>query len=238
MGIRLQHVWRYRWKVAAVALALVCMPGRPVQADTLVGDPHAMSGFDGTVPMTGAKHGYSLVASVDYAVYAPGSFDLSFPGDDLGDNGSYVYAYQLFNSGTSNVSIATFSVGLNPAAEVANQEQLADPISPAGDPSQPPGFTSSDPTSAVWYFNGLNGSVTVNPGDKSEILIFTSPYAPTWASTAMMASHSLSAQTPSSGTPGQGNGIPSPIPEPSTMLLLVGAALGLLGFARWQKRAI
>ena len=67
-----------------------------------------------------------LLVNVDYCVYAPGQFSLSFPAwDDPTDGTQYVYAYQIFNdvdrSYPSKAPVVRFSVGLNgPFEEEAN----------------------------------------------------------------------------------------------------------------------
>ena len=129
------------WKMLALALALAWITARPAQAGILAGDPNAMVGWDGSVSLSATYSPYSLSAVVDYAVYAKGSFDQSFPGSDPSNGACYVYAYQFFNSEpASTVSIKQFSVGLNGHDQVANQAQLADPSGPAGLPSAPQGL--------------------------------------------------------------------------------------------------
>ena len=68
------------------------------------------------------------------------------------------------------------------------------------------------------------------PGQKSEILFFTSPFEPEWGSTAMQVTHSLNVN----GSPAQGKGLPHPAPEPASLMLLATAAvlLGLRGALR------
>ena len=189
--------------VSAFLLILALTMAGAAQAGFLTADPNAMPGWSGTLSLSAAKSGASLNAAVDYAVYAPGSFDVSFPNLDPSDNTRYVYAYQIFDKSTSTASITTFTVGLNVAAQVASQEQLADPLAPAGQASATPGFTDPAPTSAVWDYTGSNN---VLPTKKGEILIFTSPFAPQWASASMLATSHLSAQAPgSNGLPRQEN---------------------------------
>jgi hypothetical protein len=227
------------WKVMAVALILAWITARPTQAGILANDSNALSGWHGYVSLSSAQNSRLLSATVDYAVYAPGTFDLSFPGGDPSNNTAYVYAYEFFDSAkpTSTESILQFSVGLHGGGSVANQGYLTPPIGPVGQPSEPTGVINS--TAAVWSYDGLNGSTIVQPGQNSEILLFTSAFAPRWDSTAMLASHSLGAQTPGKGiVPAQGNGVPSPTPEPASMFLLAMAAslFGLLGIVRRRFR--
>ena len=221
------------WEVLALALALAWITGSPAQAGILVGDAHAMAGWDGSVPLSTTYSSppslYSLNAVVDYAVYKPGYFNLSFPGDDPSAGARYVYAYQFFNNVNSTEYIKLFSVGLDGDEQVANQAQLTDPDAPAGEPATFAKFGSA-PTSAAWAYSGLHGSKNVLPGQKSEILIFTSPFGPQWASTELTASDAVSAENP--------NGVPSPTPEPSAAILLATAVglFGLLGFVRRRFR--
>ena len=239
MAICLRQPRWIGWEALALTLALAWITAGPAQAGILASDPNAMSGWQGSVTLSAARLSYLLSATVDYAVYVPGSFDLSFPGSDPSNNTSYVYAYEIFDSAepTSTEYIKQFSVGLHGGGPVANQGDLTPPIGPAGQPSEPPGFGSA-PTSAVWSYSGLNGSTNILPGQNSEILFFTSPDAPGWDYTSLLASHGLAPQTPATGVPARGNAVPSPTPEPATMLLLATAAclFGLLGVVRRRSR--
>ncbi|MGB7582187.1 MAG: hypothetical protein WBL85_07050 [Sedimentisphaerales bacterium] len=70
-------------------------------------DPSALPAFRNHITFTA---GSALSGSLDYAVYAPGSYDgsLAFPSNE------YVYCYQIFDGPSSTVNIDYFSVGLYP----------------------------------------------------------------------------------------------------------------------------
>jgi hypothetical protein len=191
-----------------------------------------MAGWDGSVWLSATSGSYVFNAAVDYGVYAPGQFNLTFPGSDPSNNTRYVYAYQFFDSATggtpsSNISIKQFSVHLDGNEQAANEGELADPLGSAGLPALYPATPSA--SSAVWTYTGTVANVA--PGQKSEILFFTSPFAPERGITAMQVTHSLNVN----GTPATGNGLPNPTPEPASLLLLATAA-GLWGLRGVLRR--
>ncbi len=234
MDISLRQPWWIGGKVLALAMTLAGIAAGPAQAGILVGDTNAMAGWDGYVTLSNSSHSHTLNGTVDYAVYAPGAFDLSFPGSDPSNNTAYVYAYEFFNTtSTSTEKILNFSVGLHGGGPVANQGYLTPPAGPSGNPSDVPGPITS--TAAVWYYSSPN---YVGVGQNSEVLIFTSPCAPEWDTVALSGNYSVGANLPTNGIPAQGNGVPSPTPEPAAMLLLAMAAglLGLRGIVRRRFR--
>ena len=234
--------WQAGWGMLAVALALACTTARPAWADVLPSDPNAMAGWRGSVSLYDFVGARTIIYSRLRWImrsYAPGKFDLSFAASDPSNGAGYVYAYQFFDaaSPTSTEIIRTFSVGLEGDEQVANQGQLASPPGPAGIASKTPGFTNPYPTSAVWTYSSALGYV--QPSQNSEILFFTSPFAPEWDFTSVTTLHGIGAQTPASGViPTKGNAVPSPTPEPAGLLLLATAAglIGLLGVVRRRCR--
>jgi hypothetical protein len=163
--------------------------------------------------------------SVDFAVYAPGQFNLSFPGQDPSGGTRYVYRYQLYNnSGTSEDYLKTLTVGLVGVTNAANCKWI-DP----GDLYQGSGgviptlqvalIGTPNPTSAVWKYKA---SSPIGPGNYSKMLIFTSPYEPT-----SRLSTVNSQSTIGHWVDGDGNQynwwegmLPSPVPEPTTLFSL------------------
>jgi hypothetical protein len=165
----------------------------------------AMSGFSGAKNFSA---GGNLSVKVEYAVYEPGQFDSAFSGMDPSNGSQYVYAYQLLNLPNSTDSIQKLSVALDSLSSAANISQISDPILPSGIASLPV-FAGSPPGSATWsYFS----SSVIPPSLKSEILIYTSPFSPQWASSPIRGVSSV-------GYVPEG-GLPSPIPEPFAPLSL------------------
>lgn len=66
------------WRTAVIAAAFggfLAISGSPACAGIIAGDSNGMPGWQGTVLYTASPY---LVADVDYCVYAPGEFGLSF----------------------------------------------------------------------------------------------------------------------------------------------------------------
>jgi hypothetical protein len=212
----------------AFSLALALLFVGSAQAGFLANDSDAMSGWRGDLAMYGTKtrtlggvlHTFTLSATIDYAVYAPGSFDLSFPNADPSGNTDYVYAYQFVDSSASTEPVVSLSVGFGGDAHVATEGQVADPLT-GGQASETPKLTGSPPTSATWSYL----SATVSPGHDSDILFYTSPYGPQWGHGSLLATNALSVNSAPNGvTLGPGNALPTPTPEPAAVVLLATAA--------------
>jgi len=76
----------------------------------------AIGAFTGTQLFSSDFGGFTVNASVDYAVFAPGAFGVAFPGQDPSNGSDYVYAYQINNlPGTipAATAISQFTVGLD-----------------------------------------------------------------------------------------------------------------------------
>ncbi len=176
-------------------------------AGVLNTSPYAMSGFVGTQTFSGAVVIWTVNASVDYAVFAPGKFDLAFgPGSDPSAGGHYVYAYQLTNTGSSE-PLVEMTVGLDGDETVGTIGFLA------GANIDPSSSTFPGPTSARWEF----AAGTMPTSAMTDILFFTSPQPPEFDSATVKATASASNPMPS----------PVPIPEPVTLGLLLGGGVWL-----------
>jgi len=214
-----------RWIYGIVAAGFVCW-GIGVKAGPLPLDPNALGGiYQGSVSFPTKVIGpSSLSADVDFAVYAPGHFNLSFPGQDPSGGTQWVYAYEVYSTsvaaGPSPASF--FSVGILPisggpaAAGATNIEHL--PLV-AG---QAPGNSAFSSTSATWDFT----AVPISLGSNSDILLFTSPHAPTMQSASVQG-----------GGLGISHSLPSPVPEPSTFVLLAVGCVSVLVMRRLSARA-
>ena len=166
-------------------------------------DPSAMPYYQGSTTffsMDGKFNG-----SVDYAVYEPGYFNSAIT--------DYVYAYQVFNDQSSTAGIDFFSVvdlsGVSWAwcEPISRGEQLGS-------------FSSAVhlQNSVLYYFPDA-----VEAGEHSWTLLFRSDSAPCWPDweNGVIAG----------GAAGSVNRIvPSPVPEPATLILLFsGAFMALRG---------
>jgi hypothetical protein len=219
-----------------IAIFLALFPllfSTPVEAGIISGDTNAISStWTGTLHAAGVVTlGKQLVADIDYAVYAPGKFNLSFPGLDPSNNSQYVYAYQIYNNAnppSSDLGVSIFSVALEGNESPANIEEIS-----TGKTSFPAFATAGSPpvsTSATWSYNSTN---RITPSANSKILLFTSPYAPEWDFCTLTGFSGSYYQSPAN--PQQGAGMPSPVPEPCTFILLGMASFGLFACA-WRKR--
>jgi len=201
--------------VGVLVVAMWAVASAPASAGPIAGDVAAMPAWQGTQQFYATSGVETLQVDVEYAVYAPGNYSLS--GTDPSGGTQFVYAYQVFNDLLGNAPVSTFSVGLDPTANVANIGSDAGSGTLGGTAPTASAFSGTPPTSAVWYFY-LN---TIDPpptNEHSAVLLFTSPYGPKWAPASVL----------NSGLSNKQN-LPSPLPEPATvMLMLAGSAVALL----------
>jgi hypothetical protein len=215
--------------------------GGLIGADTA----NAMPGWFGTVnvhfleELTPPK---VVDATIDYAVYAPGQFNLSFYdlaadgtthiGKDPSNGTRYVYRYQIHNnSGLDNDAITKLTLALvdltstNDAKNCKWIEPNAGGIYPAGGVAPTiSSIAGNPPTSAYWSYPYF-----LQPGSDSKMLIFTSPNAPTWQRATVNSQSTVQRWVDVDGTQynwweGQ---LPSPVPEPSGFCCLVLLGIGL-----------
>ena len=148
-------------------LAALCVP---TAYGSLATDPTAL--MKGTTPtfstsITFGSATYDFEGYVDYAVYSPSVYSgsLTLPSDE------YVYAYQIFNSVNSDVSMDYLAIGLMPGITANNA--FSDPSigTTGGAMSASAGFVMSQ--SVMYMF-----SQPVTSGSKSTALVFTSEYGP------------------------------------------------------------
>jgi hypothetical protein len=213
---------RYRgiWGLVVTVMAVLVGLGGTAAASPLWSDPNAMSAWRGTKGFYDVGSGATLDVDVEYAVYAPGNYGLS--GTDPSGGAHYVYAYQVFNDLLGNVPVSSFSVGLDPTANVASiGSDAGSGTTPGGTAPTASAFSGTPPTSACWYFflNTIDPSPT---NEYSTVLLFTSPYGPQWAPGSLLDS-GLSDR----------HDLPSPMPEPATLALM---ALGGVGMLLRRKR--
>jgi len=164
------------------------------------------------------------------------SVALGLPGAvDPSGGTDYVYAYEVFNQAVvppvpnpdklggdslvTNLSVALVSGAIPAGSTRVGNYSFAPELGvipglsrfvPLGDPK----------TQANWVF----GNPTLSAGLHSDILFFTSPYAPRYIVSSIIGGNATSASAI----------LPTPIPEPATLSL---AALGLLGLLLWRRSA-
>ena len=195
---------------AGVLVVVTWLLSAPASAGPIADDLNAMSAWQGTQQFYDTEGVATLRVDVEYAVYEPGHYGLS--GADPSVGTQFVYAYQIFNDLGGNRPVSSFSVGLDPTANVAHIGSDAGSGTPGGTAPTASAFSGAPPTSAVWNFF-LN---TIDPPlEHSTVLLFTSPYGPRLAPASVMDS-GLSDK----------RDLPSPMPEPATMMLLgIGSAM-------------
>lgn len=199
--------------VVIILAAATCTTalGSLIVADTV----NAIPGWYGTEIVQFEESGEFVDGSIDYAVYAPGQFNLSFPGQDPSSGAHYVYRYQLHNNAvTSTDFMKKLSVGLVGITNAANCKVIEPgplyPVTGTIAPTQQVKLIGTPPTSAVWSFKSTDPPV--NPGYSSKMLIFTSPNSPTRLAASL---YSQATDTWWEGS------LPSPIPEPVSLVSLL-----------------
>jgi len=199
--------------IAAIGLAGVLTSG--ALAGPLAVDPLALPGFHGTIAFNDGV----LNVNVDYAVYAPGAYGV---GDPSGGT-RFVYAYQGFNASTTR-PFSNISVGLADTSVVFNGgfdpgHALTGGVVPLFTDSQAgSGFPSSSFRS---IFQNAGTFTKVNPGQYSEVVLFTSTAPPQFYSSSVI----------DEGQQVQ-HALPSPIPAPASLALCV---LGGASFLRRRR---
>ncbi len=213
---------------SAAFLIVALLQGSVAKGGLLATDSAAYN--DGTTTWRGTQPFTSfglLDVNVDYAVYAPGQFQLSSALQNPTDPSSgtqYVYAYQLLNDVGGTLPVTAFSVGFTDVGDTdAGTEGANKLVSNVGYISPfpagaVPSNTAYNGQSAVW-----NYATALTTGTESAVLVYTSPYPPEtdFASVQGFASDQ--------------ERLPSPVPEPASGLLLLLFAAALLPATRtWR----
>lgn len=184
-------------------------------AGPLATDPNAMAAWRGSTLFADGV----LNVMVDYAVYAPGNYGV---GDPSGGT-RFVYAYQAFNLSTtrpfSNLSVGfedpsvVFDGGFDPG------HALTGGVIPLFQDSQGgSGFPSSSFRSI--FMNAGGPFTKVNPGQYSQVLLYTSPFGPQmYASSVIDEGQQVQLE------------LPSPVPSATSL-----SVLAIAGIAQIRRR--
>ncbi len=220
-----------RFFAAALVIALLA---NAVHAGPLVGDPAAL--FSGTQPFSGFNGFKWVKADIDYAVYAPGAFSTSGPlhlnsPPDFSGGTEYIYAYEIFNTGTSlDAHVASLSVGLFPNGVSDNATLIGHVPDPSSAGAAPvasnfnPAAAATPKVNAFWSFSQF--PATLGFGQHSEVLIFASPNPPSFKVSSITGGFATGASAD----------LPSPVPEPGSLVLVAMALISLVGFRVFRRR--
>ncbi|MBN2293948.1 MAG: hypothetical protein JXM70_16090 [Pirellulales bacterium] len=207
-------------------VVLLMLTGSALASGILPGDSNAYIQGDQLFYnyYTGSRE---INAVVEYAVYAPLSLGNSFENTfgevaEIGDD-DWVYAYQIFSNASPDANeISAFTVGLNGGDELPIYiGSIVDTSIPNTTPPSDNYFVQTPPdppVSAKWNFVDTenNDAGIPNDGGVSDILFFTSPFGPETDYASLMH------------TRGCTSTLPSPVPEPATLHMLIIIALSLM----------
>lgn len=181
--------------------------------------------YDGSVSYLGSDFGFDgMNGRIDYAVYDTVVYQDEFIGGMFtapGD-GRYIYAYQIFTDEQSSFEVSYFAL-FGADGDILNGSGIFDIGSQSDEPDDPTeeGVAPSDAyfhqseARAVWEFNNFK----ISAGDQSFFLVYSSDND--WTA------GSYEIKSPS--------GVPTPNPEPTSVLLL---GIGSLYFLAKRKRTV
>lgn len=137
-----------------------------------------------------------------------------YPGGKVG--GEYLYTYEISSDDVSTVGLSYFSVGIGDGGDAASPgfETNFDDVTPSGQY-----LVGSPPQSVDFLFI----QDTIDGGESSALLYFVSDRGPGWGYGTL-----------SGGGISKTGLLPTPVPEPCTLVLLGAAAMLGLGGTRRQ----
>jgi hypothetical protein len=233
--------------VFAVAILLACSCSAAHAGLVTTDTVNAMPGWFGTksINFVEDSSGKVVDGSIDYAVYAPGQFNLSFPGQDPSNGARYVYRFQLHNNAvTSGDFIIKFTlalVGLSSSTDCKDCKSIATgslyPSNPTNGLAPPIGYfavAGDPPTSVYWRYKQ---SAPLVPGYDSRMLIFTSPDAPALRLGTINSQDTGTHYWDYDGEHNRWEGLlPSPIPEPGSLFGLMSACSVFVGYRVLRRK--
>jgi hypothetical protein len=189
-------------------------------------DPAGISWAQGSKVISSAK----ITATVEYSVYAPGQFSSSLALGNPADpsfGADYVYAYEVFSSSVPFKDLTIATVSGSVPLSYAGTNHVDNVFAPNGGTAPDAeifnvAISPSRIINAKWTFSAGLPSGT----GFSNILYFTSPFAPRFNTASISGG----------GTNLASSTLPSPIPEPATVMLAAVAAACLLAARRFRSR--
>lgn len=134
--------------------------------------------WHGTAAIVGAAFGDVVMAEVEWAAFKHGDFQLFLNSAGIAQvdpsaSGEIVYVYQIASVTNAIPGIDSLTVGVDAGDGRGTISPPAFiPVGAAN--SKSPMSGGDNTTSMAWFFNGAE----LNPGDISDLLIFTSPFLP------------------------------------------------------------
>lgn len=162
-------------------------------------------GYSGTTAFNLSNGTSVLNVSVEYAVFAPGTY----AGSDISGGSDFIYAYQIFSNSASNCAVDFFSIDI-PLGCSINAVGTDTGYGTLGGVN-PLAFKFPQSAGYMFIYSALN------PGQHSSVLLFSSDYSP------VMSFGTVSG----GGLSGMGALPTLLVPEPVTIALLIPAIMAL-----------
>lgn len=178
-------------------------------------------------PLSPPSFPQELEATAEWAMFAPGKFqlflDAEFPGATAPATGpgEVTYAYQVTDIAKAVPGLTQMSVGHDIGDLARFGSVLPTSVPLTGSPT--PSTAAAQSTQAVWTFSGISA------GSTSRILVYSSPFFPELDSMMLRSTIAAGSGTTASISDRTFTG---EIPEPGTLVLLLGGVVSCLLSAR------